>query len=57
MTKRLFPSPAMVVACIALFAALGGTGYAATQITAGKGGSATASKTKRALEASVDPRA
>jgi hypothetical protein len=26
------PSPAMIVACIALFVALGGTGYAATQI-------------------------
>jgi hypothetical protein len=30
--RRLRPSPAMVVACIALALALGGTGYAATQL-------------------------
>jgi hypothetical protein len=30
--RRLRPSPAMVVACLALSVALGGTGYAATQI-------------------------
>jgi Collagen triple helix repeat (20 copies) len=42
MLKRSLPSPAMVVACIALFAAMGGTGYAATQIVEDQG--ATASK-------------
>jgi hypothetical protein len=36
MSKRLLPSPAMVVACLALFLALGGTGYAATQLRSGK---------------------
>jgi hypothetical protein len=30
--NRLLPSPAMVVACVALLVALGGTGYAATKI-------------------------
>ncbi len=45
MTKRLLPSPAMVVACVALFAAMGGTGYAATKM-ASSGQSATASKAK-----------
>jgi hypothetical protein len=44
MSKRL-PSPAMVVACLALFVAMGGTGYAATQLTEGQG-QATASKKK-----------
>jgi len=29
MNKRPFPSPAMVVAYISLFVAMGGTGYAA----------------------------
>jgi hypothetical protein len=43
MTKRPLPSPAMVVACLALFAAMGGTGYAATQL-GGNEGQATASK-------------
>jgi hypothetical protein len=32
MFKRSLPSPAMIVAFIALFAALGGTGYAATHL-------------------------
>jgi uncharacterized membrane protein len=31
-TNLRLPSPAMIVACIALFVALGGSGYAATQI-------------------------
>jgi hypothetical protein len=35
MSKRSLPSPAMVVACLALFAALGGTGYAATRLHSG----------------------
>src|SRR2546429_7289631 len=30
--SRFRPSPAMVVACLALLLALGGTGYAATQL-------------------------
>jgi hypothetical protein len=29
------PSPALVIACVALFASLGGTGYAATQLHSG----------------------
>jgi hypothetical protein len=43
MIKRSIPSPAMVVACISLFVAMSGTGYAATQLASGSG-SATASK-------------
>jgi hypothetical protein len=46
MIKRSIPSPAMVVACIALFAAMGGTGYAATQLVEGQS-QATASKVKK----------
>jgi hypothetical protein len=45
MFKRL-PSPAMVVACVALFVAMGGTGYAATQLATGQD-QATASRGKR----------
>jgi hypothetical protein len=43
--RRLWPhrpSPALVIACIALFASLGGTGYAATQVHFG----ATSAKAK-----------
>jgi len=43
MLKRSLPSPALVIACLALFVALGGTGYAATQLSQGEG-QATASK-------------
>lgn len=32
--RSRFPSPALIVACLALFAALGGSTYAATQSTA-----------------------
>lgn len=39
------PSPAMVVATIALFAALGGTGYAASELT--KSPNSAAAKTKK----------
>jgi hypothetical protein len=46
MSKHFFPSPAMVVACIALFAAMGGTGYAATNLVTGQN-QATASKAKK----------
>ncbi len=47
MIKRSVPSPAFVIACIALFVAMGGTGYAATQLVSGKEEGATASKVKR----------
>jgi hypothetical protein len=43
MVKRSLPSPAMVIACIALFVAMSGTGYAATQLVTGEG-EATTSK-------------
>jgi hypothetical protein len=43
--KRSYPSPALVIACLALFVAMGGTGYAATQLPSGKS-TATASKSK-----------
>lgn len=43
MLKRSLPSPALVIACLALFVALGGTGYAATQLSQGQS-QATASK-------------
>ena len=46
MVKRALPSPAMAVACLALFLALGGSGYAATQLRLGKH-QAAASKAKR----------
>jgi hypothetical protein len=46
MLKRL-PSPAMVIACLALFVAMGGTGYAATQLVNSEG-QATASKKHKA---------
>jgi collagen type VII alpha len=42
---RKLPSPAIAIAALALFVALGGTGYAASQIGAGDDG-ATASKKK-----------
>ena len=45
MSKLTVPSPAMIVACIALFAAMGGTGYAAGQFA--HRATAGASKTKR----------
>lgn len=34
--KRSYPSPALVIACLALFVAMGGTGYAATQLPSGQ---------------------
>jgi hypothetical protein len=37
MSKRSLPSPALVIACLALFMAMGGTGYAATQLVEGEG--------------------
>ena len=43
--KRL-PSPAMVVACLALFVAMGGTGYAATQFSTDPGKAAISKKHK-----------
>jgi hypothetical protein len=53
MFKRSIPSPAMVIACIALFVALGGTGYAATHF-ASEG--ATASKKGKAKRGPRGPR-
>jgi len=41
------PSPAMIVAVIALIAALGGTGYAASTLTHGKSPSASAAAKKK----------
>jgi len=46
MLKRSLPSPAMIVACLALFIALGGTGYAATHLRS-HGRHALSSKAKR----------
>jgi len=46
MFKRSIPSPAMVIACVALFVAMGGTGYAATQLTAGQEGATVSKKGK-----------
>jgi len=45
MSKLKLPSPAMIVACIALFAAMGGTGYAAGQFA--HRATASAAKAKR----------
>ncbi|MBS1892669.1 MAG: collagen-like protein [Actinobacteria bacterium] len=45
MSKLKLPSPAMIVACVALFAAMGGTGYAAGQFA--HRATASASKAKR----------
>lgn len=53
MRKRSMPSPAMVVAFIALFVALGGTGYAATQLVSKE---ATASKKAKAKRGPRGPR-
>jgi hypothetical protein len=47
MSKRSLPSPAMVVACMALFVGLGGTGYAATQLHAGGHHQAALSSAKK----------
>jgi Collagen triple helix repeat (20 copies) len=45
MSRRFRPSPATVIACLSLFVALGGTGYAATHLPAGN--RATISRVKR----------
>jgi len=47
MRRRAMPSPAMVVALIALFVALGGTGYAATSLTDNGGNAVAAAKRHR----------
>jgi Collagen triple helix repeat (20 copies) len=47
MLKRSLPSPALVIACLALFVALGGTGYAATQLSQGEGQATASKKTKQ----------
>lgn len=46
MSKPKLPSPAMVVACVALFAALGGSAYAAGGLVHEATGSATKAKPK-----------
>lgn len=53
------PSPALVIACLALFVALGGTGYAASGGLAGNGngnGSATVARAHRPLRGPRGPR-
>ncbi|HEX5713703.1 MAG TPA: hypothetical protein VFX85_10355 [Solirubrobacterales bacterium] len=47
MLKRSLPSPALVIACLALFVALGGTGYAATQLSEGQGQASASKKAKQ----------
>lgn len=47
MIKRSIPSPAMVVACIALFVGMSGTGYAATQLASGSGPATASKKAKK----------
>lgn len=50
MRRRAMPSPAMVVALIALFVALGGTGYAATTLSDnGSASTAAARRHRRSL--------
>jgi hypothetical protein len=46
MIKHSLPSPAMVVACLALFVALGGSGYAAAQLKDGHGKAVASKKAK-----------
>jgi hypothetical protein len=46
MFKLSMPSPAMVIACVALFVAMGGTGYAATQLAEGEGNAVASKKSK-----------
>lgn len=53
MLKRSLPSPALVIACLALFVALGGTGYAATQLSEGQ---SQASASKKAKQGPRGPR-
>ena len=47
MSKSKLPSPAMIVACVALFAALGGTGYAAGNLAHKATASTAKAKPKR----------
>jgi Collagen triple helix repeat (20 copies) len=47
MSKPKLPSPAMIVACVALFAALGGTGYAAGNLVHKATASSAKAKPKR----------
>jgi hypothetical protein len=54
MFKRSIPSPAFVIACVALFVAMGGTGYAATQLATGQEG-ATASKKAKGKRGPAGP--
>lgn len=56
--SRLFklPSPAMLIAVIALFVGLGGTGYAATQLQAGNHADAAKKKKKKKKRSTTGPR-
>lgn len=47
MSKRSLPSPALVIACLALFMAMGGTGYAATQLVEGQAGASKQAQGKQ----------
>ncbi len=51
--KRRMPSPAMVVGCIALFLALGGTGYAASRIVSPAPPQARQKRHKRSQKALI----
>jgi hypothetical protein len=53
--RRHSPSPAMVIACLALFIALGGTGYAASGALS-DGGSPQATVARRARRSTRGPR-
>jgi hypothetical protein len=55
MIKRSIPSPAMVVACVALFVAMSGTGYAATQLASGSGPATASKKAKKGLRGKRGP--
>lgn len=54
--NRHSPSPAMVIALLALFVALGGTGLAATHLSGGQRDAQTAAKKKRVSELAQDKR-
>ncbi len=54
--KRGYPSPALIVACLALFVALGGTGYAATQLSPGQNRATTSKGAKRGPRGARGPR-
>jgi hypothetical protein len=55
MSKLKLPSPAMIIACIALFAALGGTGYAAGNLAHQATASSVKAKPKRGPRGKAGP--